>query len=99
MMEQSAQRLDNILKKSRVRRQNAEKHVKEARSDKVYFCSLKKEQLDDAKQKRDRELKQIEAKGLSDFAKLMDAGEKGENLFDVGHYKIIKNSSRNKSDT
>ncbi len=36
---------------------------------------------------------------MADFAKLMGAGDKGEYLFDVGHYKKIKNSSRNKYET
>ena len=37
-------------------------------------------------------------KAYADFAKLMGGGAKGEHLFDVGHYKIIKNSARKTGD-
>ena len=34
---------------------------------------------------------------MKDFALLMGAGEKGEHLFDVGHYRRAKNSSRSRA--
>ena len=34
---------------------------------------------------------------MKDFALLMGAGEKGEHLFDVGHYRRAKKSSRSRA--
>ena len=94
MLEQNAQRLDDILKKSRMRRQKAPTLVKQAIEDKVYFAKETNEKLEYARKYREKSIEEKDKRAYSDFAKLMGGGEKGEHLFDVGHYKIIKNSAR-----
>ena len=60
----------------------------------MYFAKEKNEMLECAKKFREKSIEEKDKKAYADFAKLMGGGEKGEHLFDVGHYKIIKNSAR-----
>ena len=55
---------------------------------------MKSDLLHDAKVYREKKTEEEDKKSILDFAKLMGAGDKGQHLFDVGHYKTIKNSSR-----
>ena len=45
MLENNAQRIDELLNKSRIRRQKVEKQIKSTLDDKIYFASMKADLL------------------------------------------------------
>ena len=94
MLEQNASRLDELLKKSRSKRQKVPYKVKEAIEEKVFFAKMKNELIEEAKKKRDYISQERDEVSLRDFSKLIGGGEKGEHLFNVGYFRNKRNGSR-----
>ena len=84
------------MKKSREKRKKVSENVKHTIEDKVYFATLKKEKIEEAKKIVESENKRINDKGFKGFKKLMDVDDK--DLFNVGYYIKNKRSARKSVD-
>lgn len=92
LLEKNAQRLDEILKKSRERRKKVPENVKLNIEEKIYFATLKKEKIEEAKKIVENKNKSINDKAFKDFEKMLDVEKR--DLFNVGYYIKNQHSAR-----